>query len=156
MAGMRHPEQQFASARARKARTRAAGTALLPVALLLAACTTTNDTIVSGRFTVDEPVSLSNLTVADGLYEVSYSLEVFVSSQSGPVELTCTIADTTGRLTQLPGLERTVSVGSWQLVGATDAFELPDLTMGIRCFPDRDASLQVIVRDAQLDARRLD
>jgi hypothetical protein len=140
------------------ARAAAARVALAAVAAaaLLAACGPTGDVIVSGRFSPEVPVSLQNLTVPDGRYVVSYALEVFVASRSGTVELLCGVEDTTGRLADLPGLVQTVTSGRWVSIDGSDTFELPDLTMGVRCYPDRDVSLQVVVRRVELSAEPAD
>lgn len=130
--------------------------ACILVASALVGCTQTDDDIVGGRFSPDDPVSLTNLTVTDGRYLVAYSLDVFISSQTGRVELACSVIDTSGRLAELPGLVRTIETGSWQRVEAQDTFELPDLTLGVRCYPDRDATLTVVVRDVQLTAQNVD
>ena len=124
--------------------------------LLLAGCSAGGDTVVSGTFGPDKPITLKNLTVQDGRYLVSYALDVFVTSPAGEITLTCSVVDTTGRLAELPGLAQTAASGGWQEISAKDVFELPDLTMGIRCYPDREVSMQVVVRDARLGATRID
>lgn len=125
-------------------------------ALLLVGCAASRDTVVSGKFGPDNPVSLQNLTVQDGRYVVAYSLEVLFTSSAGDAILTCGVVDLTGRIAELPGLSRDVTSAKWQSVSAQADLELPDLTMGVRCYPDREVTLQVVVRDVILTAIRSD
>lgn len=133
-------------------RAAAAAACLLAACVSLSGCGQGTDDVIVGRFSPDEPVSLTNLTVADGRYLVTYALEVYIDAPLRKVDLTCGVVDTTGRIAQLPGLVRTVSSGQWLNLFAEDVFELPDLTMGIRCYPNDEVSLQVVVRRVELAA----
>lgn len=126
------------------------------VGVVVAGCTASSDTIVAGTFGPDEPVALSNLTVQDGRYLVSYELDLYIASQGGQVSLVCGVVDTTGRVAQLPGFVESVTSGVWHHLSASDTLELPDLTLGVRCYPDRQVTLQVVVRDVQLAATDAD
>ncbi len=127
--------------------------ATLLLVLCLTACAPAADRTVAGHFSPERPVSLTNLTLTDGRYRVSYSLTIYAADRGVPrTRLTCTIVDVSGRLSDLPGLVRAVPTNQWVTVTATDVFELPDLTMGIRCYPDREADLTVVVRDVVLAA----
>jgi len=133
-----------------------------PAALLLVLCltacapisdATVADTTFAGRFTPERPVALTNLTLAEGRYRVSYSLTIYAADRGVPrTRLACSVVDVSGRLSDLPGLVTGVPTNKWVRVAATDVFELPDLTMGIRCYPDRDADLTLVVRDVVLAA----
>ena len=133
-----------------------------PAALLLVLCltacapisdATVADTTFAGRFTPERPVALTNLTLAEGRYRVSYSLTIYAADRGVPrTRLACSVVDVSGRLSDLPGLVTGVPTNKWVTVAATDVFELPDLTMGIRCYPDQDADLTVVVRDVVLAA----
>ncbi|MDP3208354.1 MAG: hypothetical protein Q8M65_04320 [Rhodoglobus sp.] len=79
-------------------------------------------------------------------------MSIFVDTQGAPVRVSCGITDVSGRLSNFPGLQQAVPSGRWTHVAATDVFELPDLTIGVRCYPSRDAWLIVIVRDLSLAA----
>jgi hypothetical protein len=132
--------------------------AALLLVLCLTACApisdaTGADTTIAGRFTPERPVALTNLTLADGRYRVSYSLTIYAADRGVPrTRLSCSVIDVSGRLSDLPGLLTGVPTNQWVTVSATDVFELPDLTMGIRCYPDREADLTVVVRDVVLAA----
>ena len=132
--------------------------AALLLVLCLSACAPTvdrptADTTVAGHFTPGHPVALTNLTLPDGRYRVSYSLSIYVADRGVPgTLLTCGVVDVSGRLSDLPGLVTDVPTNQWVMVSATDVFERPDLTMGLRCYPDRDANLTVVVRDVVLTA----
>jgi hypothetical protein len=133
--------------------------AALLLVVCLTACAPTPDTTpadatIAGRFTPEHPVALTNLTLADGRYQVSYSLSIYAADRGVPrTRLTCSVVDVSGRLSDLPGLVTGVPTNQWVTVSATDVFELPDLTMGIRCYPDREANLTVVVRDVVLGAQ---
>ena len=131
--------------------------AALLLVLLLSSCAPTGDTTFAGRFSSVEPVALTNLTLSDGRYRISYSMRIYIADQSVPrADVVCAVTDVSGRLSELPGLVRLVPTNQWILVAATDVFELPDLTIGIRCSPDRPADLTVSVRDLMLTAEPVD
>lgn len=119
---------------------------------LLAACTPTGDTTITGRFGPQIPVSLANLTVIDGRYRVGYTMEIFVSAIGAPLRLTCDVVDVSGRLAAIPGLARTISANRWVRITEKRVVELPDATLGVRCFPETPSDLTVVVRDLQLTA----
>ncbi|MFM9877695.1 MAG: hypothetical protein ACKVOG_07585 [Rhodoglobus sp.] len=120
--------------------------------LLLAGCTPTDTTTISGRFSPDRPVSLANLTVVDGRYRVSYTMAIFVMAQGAPVAVTCDVLDVSGRLAALSSLDRTITANHWVRLTEMTVVELPDATLGVRCFPDRTRDLTVVVRDLKLVA----
>jgi len=129
-----------------------AAAAITAVVLCGCAPASTHDRIIVGRFSPDSPVSFTNLTVTDGRYLVTYALDVFIDASLRKVDLVCGVVDTTGRIAQLPELVETVHSGEWLRLFGEDVYELPDLTMGVRCYPVDDVSLQVVVRDVQLVA----
>ena len=107
----------------------------------------------SGRFSATAPIAVSNLTVADGEYRVHYGMRILVQPQAGrAIGLRCGVVDTSGRIEFFDALAREVPAGRWVTIDAEGVFELPELTLGIRCVPDRPAPLVVVVRDARLEA----
>ncbi len=113
---------------------------------------TTADQVFAGRFSAQNPVTIANLSVADGRYIVAYSMRVYVVAASDSASVTCDVVDTTGVFEDLPGLERTVPAGRWTFIAAQDAFALREMTLGLRCYPEQEAVLEVLVRDARLQA----
>ncbi|CAN5529246.1 hypothetical protein BH10ACT7_BH10ACT7_04810 [soil metagenome] len=116
----------------------------------------TSDHIFAGHFGPDRPVSLMNKTVVDGRYLVRYSMSVYVVAGSADIALSCSLVDTSGRIANLPGLARSIPVGQWTFVEAQDVFELPDATLGIRCAPEQPTVLEVLVRNARIEATKID
>jgi len=113
----------------------------------------TADQVFAGRFGPTSGIVVKNLTVADGRYLLDYSMDVYVAPNARSIGVVCTVEDTSGRIAALPGLVRPVASGRWVTISAQDVFELPDLTLGIRCFAEQDALLVIAVRNALLTAR---
>jgi hypothetical protein len=112
--------------------------------------------LFAGRYAPDDGIIVTNLTVTAGQYLVGYSMRVYVAPNADSVSLVCGVVDTSGRFSALPGLARPVVPGGWITVQAQSEIELPDVTLGIRCFPERPAVLEISVRDAELSAYRGD
>ena len=109
-----------------------------------------------GSYGPDRGIVVKNLTVGDGYYLVGYSMDVFVTPNPGSVGVECDLQDISGRLAELPGLVRPVASGTWVTITAQNVLELPDATLGIRCFAQRDALLEISVRNVTLTAQRGD
>lgn len=116
----------------------------------------TSDQVFAGHFAPDQPVSLMNKTIVDGRYLVRYSMSVYVVAASADKSLNCSIVDTSRRIANLPGMSRSIPVGAWTFVEAQDVFELPDATLGIRCAPEQPTVLEVLIRNARIEATRID
>jgi hypothetical protein len=123
---------------------------------LLVGCAPATDTLISGRFGPDDPMVLENLTIADGDYTVSYSLDVFVSTKGIPGSVSCGLVDTSGRIAFFSGMTRVVESGHWVDLNASGTFDLPELTLGLRCFAERDSTIDLVVRNVSLEATALD
>jgi len=108
----------------------------------------------SGRYSPNSPISLVNLSVADGLYRIAYSAQMYVDPPRDGLRLTltCGIVDTSGRIEFFDELDRQVDAGGWVTVEASGNYELPELTLGLRCNPERATGLVALVRDARIEA----
>lgn len=122
------------------------------LAVALAGCSTSVERVYTGQFGPDDPVSLGNLTIADGRFDVGYRLEVLLVPRGAPVRIACTIVDTSGRIGFFDGLARTLEPGRWTTLTADGSFDLPELTLGLRCAPDDAATFDLIVREAVITA----
>ncbi len=126
------------------------------VAIVLSGCAPATDRLISGRFGPTNPVVLENLTIADGNYLVSYSLLAFVSTKGAPGSVSCSVVDTSGRIAFFAGMTRVAESGRWVELTAAGTFDLPELTLGLRCFAERDAAIDFVVRDVSLDVSAVD
>lgn len=129
--------------------------AALLLAAPLAACSTATPTPVeryAGSYGPGDPIILDNLTLAGGRYVIGVELELFVAGP--PVRVSCSIIDATGQLGPLFGTGFTAGAGDWFSISSTSTYELPETTLGLRCFPDRAAVVDVLVRVADISAQR--
>lgn len=112
--------------------------------------------LVVGYYTPDDQLPLANLTIVDGAYNVRYSAEVrFFSRQPGTV-LRCGLVDTSGRISYLPqSVSEAPGNGTWTTIAHDEAFELPGLTLGIRCAPSTAGPIGLAYRDVALTAEPL-
>lgn len=132
-------------------RARAIAATVAALGLVLTGCSASADRFISGWFGPDRPVALVNRSLSFGDYRISYEIELLVAPQGPPVEVTCGVVDTTGRIAFFETLDRTVESGRWVTIEAEGDFDLPDLTLGLRCAPDGTGLLDVIVRRVSLD-----
>jgi len=109
-------------------------------------------TVYTGRFSADSPIRLTNRTLTGGAYTVGYSMEVLLSAAGEPVTLACSVIDTSGVITGLNGMSRPVVSGQWVRIDVQNTYELPDITLGIRCVPSSTAPLTAVFRDVTLTA----
>jgi hypothetical protein len=108
---------------------------LVALAVALTGCVAgPTQTVFTGRFSAVDPIRLTNKTITGGRYLVGYSMQVLFSTTE-PVTLACSVIDTNGIITGLNGMSRTVPSGKWTNIEVENTYELPDLTLGIRCVP---------------------
>ena len=136
-------------------RTIAAGAVVAALGLAVTGCTAGADRFISGWFGPERPVALVNRSLSFGEYRIAYTIELLIAPQGPPVEVTCGVVDTTGRIAFFDSLDRTVESGRWVTIEAQGDFDLPDLTLGLRCAPDGTGLLDVIVRRVTLEVEPL-
>jgi hypothetical protein len=112
-------------------------------------------TVFTGRFAPDAPIRLNNQTITGGTYLVHYSMQVLFKPVQDGVTLTCTVLDTNGTISVLDGMSRTITSGGWTSIDVQNSFELPDITLGIRCAPGSSEIMTVAFRDVRLNAERV-
>ena len=120
------------------------------ILVALTACASSGDSVYSGRFSPSSPIRLTNQTIQGGEYSVGYSMDVLFVPQRNAVTLTCTIIDTSGTIVGFDELSRTITEGGWTHLEARDSYDLPDLTLGIRCSPGSRQLLTASFRDVKL------
>jgi len=110
-------------------------------------------TLVVGHYRPSDKITLQNRTVADGLYQVTYGAQVrFFSSVPGAV-LSCGLVDASGRIGYLDDATFPVAAGgAWTRIGDTATYDVPEVTLGIRCSPSTAGSVGIAYRDVTLTA----
>lgn len=115
----------------------------------------TDDTgrTISGFYSPAESLAVANLTIVDGTYRVGYSMDVLYSPQLAGSVLRCSLVDTSGLIEFFgPGVQE-VQAGLWTTVNYDNVFDLPDLTLGIRCKPSNGTVLTAVFRNVDLFAQ---
>ena len=136
------------------------GGRVLTVAAVLAAtvagCAPTESTFAAGYYGIDESVVIRNLTIDDGSYIVGYALEMRVVS---PVEgggLTCQLDEVSGRLAAFQETPSTIEAdAAWSKLEYFGRFDVPNITVGIRCTPTIAGQYAITVRNVDLYAREV-
>ncbi len=106
-----------------------------------------------GYFQPGQQIPLTNLTVADGTYRVKYGVEVQFFADRRDTVLECGLIDASGRIGYLD--DTVVPVpgnGKWTRLGATASYDVPAITLGIRCSPSAAGSFGIGYRDVSLTA----
>jgi hypothetical protein len=109
--------------------------------------------LLVGHYRPTDKITLQNRTVADGVYRVSYGAQVrFFSSVPG-AELSCGLVDASGRIGYLDDATFPVAAGgAWTRIGDTATYDVPEITLGIRCSPTVSGSVGIAYRDVTLTA----
>jgi len=119
------------------------------------------DTVAAGTFTSDSDIRLTNLTINGGHLRVGYSLDVFFTpaliaaglpTREDAAGLRCGLVDTSGRLDFFEASRTNAPPGVWTHLTFDANYDLPDLTLGIRCTPDESGGLTAVFRRAEVHA----
>jgi len=116
---------------------------------------TSEDTVFAGAYTSDTDLRVTNLTIAGGHVRVGYSFDVLFDPDR-PATLRCGLVDTSGRLDFFEGSRQNAPSGAWTHVVFESSYDLPELTLGIRCSPSVDGVMSVAFRDAEITVKPLD
>jgi len=131
----------------------AAGGAGVAWALTAAPRVSDGSRLLVGHYRPTDEIALVNLTIADGTYDVRYGAEVqFFASRSGVV-LSCGLVDASGRINYLDDTVYPVAAGGgWTVIGDSMAYDVPSITLGVRCRPSMPGSYGIAFRDVTLTA----
>ena len=110
----------------------------------------------TGFYSSDSDIRVTNLTIHGGHVAVGYSLDVLVVPNGASTGIRCGMVDTSGRLDFFEASRTRAETGTWTRLAFEANFELPELTLGVRCSPDHPGQLTVIFRDAELHATVID
>jgi len=116
---------------------------------------TGRDLTVARSFAAGESISILNLTIADGRYRVDYGLDVLIAPTGPAGELHCRVVDTTARIAFFDDLDRSAAPAEWVRLSAEGEFDLPELTLALKCSFDAATTASVVIRDARLRVREL-
>jgi hypothetical protein len=106
-----------------------------------------------GYLRAGEQVPLANLTVADGTYRVGYGAEVQFFADRPSTVLECGLIDASGRIGYIDdAVFRVPGNGAWTRLGDDEAYDLPAVTLGVRCSPSSAGSFGIGYRDVSLVA----
>ena len=115
----------------------------------------TGDRLFAGSYTSDTDLRVANLTIAGGHVRLGYSIDVLFEPDR-PATLRCGLVDTSGRLDFFQSSRQDVPAGAWTHVVFESSYDLPELTLGIRCSPSVDGVMSVAFRRAEITVRQLD
>ena len=109
--------------------------------------------LLVGRYQQHQQIALTNLTVPDGSYAVAYGAEVqFFARGSGAV-LQCGLVDASGRIGYLDDQVFPVpGTGVWTRIGDSAVYDVPEITLGIRCSPSEAGEFGIGYRRVTLTA----
>lgn len=95
---------------------------------------------------------MSNLTILGGRVHVSYAFDVLFdpAHELKPSTLRCGLVDTSGRLDFFEGSRTMAPAGTWTHLEFASNYDLPELTLGIRCSPSKNGPASIAFRNIQL------
>jgi len=111
-------------------------------------------TLISGFHSAGEKFDLGGRTVDRGRYVIGYSLEVKMISAMQYATMDCMIVDLSGALTSIDQPLQVASAnGIWTRLSFTDTYELPEVTLSIRCTPNMTGDLSASFRNVSITAQ---
>lgn len=126
--------------------------ALLAV-LALSGCAPSGSTFTTGYYSVDDEIVIQNLTIDEGSYTVGYAFEMRVVSPVENGEFACQLDEVSGRLASFQETPSTVLAdASWSKLEYFGAFDVPNITVSIRCHPLVAGQYAITVRGVSLYA----
>ena len=114
------------------------------------------DRVFAGRYGPGSDLQVANLSIPGGRVTVGYSVEVLFLPDGRPSSMHCGLVDTSARLDFFAGSHTVAPSGEWTKLEFADDYDLPEITLGIRCSPERSGGLTVVFRDAEVHALPLD
>jgi len=109
--------------------------------------------LLVGHYRPTDQIALMNLTIADGTYDVRYGAEVQFFAARTDVVLSCGLIDASGRVNYLDDMVYPVAAGGgWTPIGNSMAYDVPAITLGVRCRPSMPGSYGIAFRDVTLTA----
>ena len=120
---------------------------------------TSTGKVFAGTYTSDTDLRVTNLTIGGGHLKVRYAFDVLFEPKGPDADtgvLRCGLVDTSGRLDFFESSRRNALTGSWTHVEYEANYDLPELTLGIRCSPSIDGVMSIAFRNIILTVTQLD
>ena len=115
--------------------------------------------LFAGTYTSDTDLRVANLTIGGGHVKVRYAFDVLFAPKGPDADtgvLRCGLVDTAGRLDFFESSRRNALTGSWTHIEYEANYDLPELTLGIRCSPSIDGVMSIAFRNIILTVTQLD
>ena len=109
--------------------------------------------LLVGFYRPAQQIALTNLTVRDGTYTVTYSADVQFFARGSGATLECGLVDASGRIGYLDDTVFPVpGTGAWTRIVDSAVYDVPEITLGIRCSPSAAGEFGIGYRDVRLTA----
>jgi len=109
--------------------------------------------LLVGYYLPTQQIALSNLTVVEGTYLVEYRAEVQFFASNPTTVLQCGLVDASGRIGYLDDRVFPVPAnGAWTRIGDSATYDVPEITLGIRCSATAPGSFGIGYRTVELTA----
>jgi hypothetical protein len=107
----------------------------------------------TGYHRVGDSLRIENLTIPDGRYRVDYSVRVQLLSRDPAVSVRCGVVDSNATVGYLEQALTEAGAGDgWVTLSSSNTYELPEVTLGIRCAPTLEGAFSLRVSDVSLTA----
>jgi hypothetical protein len=98
----------------------------------------------NGYYEAGDPLNLNYATIAEGRYALGYSMTVVADSPAPDALLVCSFVDPNGRIDYLANNYMVFPAdGTPQQIDLNQPFDLPSLTIALRCSPTLSGELSV-------------
>lgn len=104
----------------------------------------------SGFSSPDSEIAVTNLTIAGGRLDIGYSVKVLVIPREPSSPIQCGLVDTSGRLEFFEASRQDVMPNGWTSLAFDSTYELPELTLGLRCSTQIAGPITVFFSDAEI------
>ncbi|GAB2463535.1 hypothetical protein HD599_000773 [Conyzicola lurida] len=113
--------------------------------------------LIVGYYGPPSRITLATRTVEPGSYLLGYGALVQFFSTSPTAMLECGLVDTTGRIGYIDQIVSAVEpTGRWTRIGSSAVYDIPEVTLGIRCIPNGEGEIGIGFRNAEIIARQFD
>ncbi|MCU1404091.1 MAG: hypothetical protein JWQ43_394 [Glaciihabitans sp.] len=110
----------------------------------------------NGYFEAEQAIGLEYTSLAEGRYRLGYSMDVRFGAQDSRTMLICSFVDSNGIIGYLSGeVQRVPADGQQYHLEYERVFPLPEITVGLRCSPNRSGQLSAQFADIRVSVEEL-